>query len=146
MKIKNIVIIALILWLIYHLIKPLRNDNNEAHIQRMHPSVRATVRRFLRNIEAMGYVPKIRDSKRTFEQQAQYKKEDSRNASAGHSSHETGKAIDLDIYKNGKILSKKTPKSFWINTGVPQLANDYGIGWGGNFKGYADNNHFYFLT
>jgi hypothetical protein len=108
-------------------------------------SVRNTVRKFLRDIEALGYTPKIRDSIRTYEQQAYYKKLDKRNASAGHSSHEVGIAIDMDIYKNGKVLSKKTPRSFWVASGVPKLASEYGIRWGGNFKGYADNNHFDFL-
>jgi len=145
MKQRDFVIIALILLVIYYLSKPLKNGSNEAHIQAMDASVRNKVRNFLRDIEALGYTPKIRDSVRTYEQQAKYKKLDKRNASAGHSSHEVGIAIDMDIYKNGKVLSKRTPKSNWIASGVPKLAKDYGIRWGGNFKGYPDNNHFDFL-
>lgn len=144
MKLKDIAIILVILWLVYQLTKPIERHNNEAHIQSMDPAIRSTVRDFFKDIEALGYTPKIRDSVRTYEQQAYYKKLDKRNAAPGHSSHETGFAIDLDIYKNGKVLSKRTPRSFWVTSGIPKLAKEYGIIWGGNYKGYADNNHFDF--
>ena len=52
----------------------------------------------------------------------------------------------MDIYKGKTIWSKKTSGAAWRNNGVPQLAKQYKIRWGGNFKGYADNNHFDLLT
>ena len=94
----------------------------------------------------MGYTPVIRDSTRSYQEQNKYYQQDKRNAPPGHSSHEVGNAIDLDIYKNGKVWSKKTSSAAWRNTGVPKLAAIYKIRWGGNFKGYADNNHFDLLT
>lgn len=144
MKVKHFIYIALILLVIYYLSKPLGRSSNEAYIMKMKPYVRNDVRRFLRDIEALGYEVKIRDSTRTFEEQQYYKKINPKNATPGHSTHEKGIAIDFDIYKNGKVLSKKTNKNIWISSGVPQLAKEYGISWGGNFKNYADNNHFYF--
>lgn len=125
--------------------KPISNNSNEAHIQKMDASVRNTVRKFLRDVEALGYTPKIIDSTRTYAQQAYYKRIDKRNASAGHSSHETGNAFDIKIYKGNKVLTKGTPKSVWVSSGIPEIAKEYGMRWGGNFKGYADNNHFDFL-
>lgn len=144
MKGKYLISIAIILLVVYYLSKPMARSSNEVFIQKMDPSVRNTVRVFLKEIEAMGYEPVIRDSTRTYKEQQYYKKINPKNASAGSSSHEKGIAIDLDVYKNGKVLSKKTLKSVWISSGVPQLAEDYGMNWGGNFKNYADNNHFYF--
>lgn len=145
MKKDDLITIAIILLLVYWLTRPLKRRTNEAHVQSMAPSVRGTVRAFLRDIEALGYTPKIRDSVRTYQQQAAYKRQDSRNAAPGHSSHETGIAIDMDLYKGGRVFSKRTPRNAWVNTGVPALAKKYGIRWGGNFRGYPDNNHFDFL-
>ncbi len=142
MKKSDIILIALLLLLVYYITKPMQKGTNEAHINSMDASVRGTLRNFIRDIEALGYTVRIRDSVRTYEQQARYKKLDKRNAAPGHSSHETGQAVDMDILKNGKVLSKRTPRSFWITSGVPKLASQYGIIWGGNYKGYADNNHF----
>jgi hypothetical protein len=145
MKKSDIILIVFVLLIIYYLTKPIARNTNEQHIQKMDASVRNTIRNFLKDIEDLGYTPKIRDSTRTYEQQAYYKRLDPRNASAGHSSHEIGIAIDLDVYKGKNVLSKRTPKSVWIASGIPEIAKYYGIRWGGNFKGYADNNHFDFL-
>lgn len=120
---------------------------NAKHLSKLDPSVRKNFERFLNGIIALGYTPIIRDSKRTYEQQAYYYKKDKRNAKPGHGKHETGEAIDLDIYKNGKlVLTKSTPDVRWIFSGIPTVAKKYGIGWGGDFKGYPDNNHYYFST
>lgn len=145
MKARDLFWSVFIIGLIYGLSKVLNRSNNDSFIDKMDPSVRSTVRNFLRDIEALGYDPVIRDSTRTYADQAAYKKANSKNASPGNSRHEIGLAIDLDVYKDGKVFSKRTPKSLWLSSGVPRLASEYGINWGGNFKNYADNNHFYFL-
>lgn len=146
MKKSDIILIVFIILIIYYLTRPIANNQNEAHIKKMDASVRNKIRNFLKDIEALGYTPKIRDSVRTYEQQAYYKRLDKRNASAGHSSHEIGIAIDLDVYKGKNVLSKRTPRNIWVSSGIPEIAKQYGIRWGGNFKGYPDNNHFDFLT
>ena len=101
---------------------------------------------FFDELKQLGYTIIIRDAVRSYEEQEYYYKKDKRNAKPGTSDHETGNALDFDIYINGKVLSKKTPKALWMNTGVPTIAKKYGISWGGNFKGYPDNNHFYFRS
>ena len=145
MKKGDIILIGFILLIIYYLTRPIANNSNEAHIQKMDASVRDTVRKFLKEVESLGYTPKIIDSTRTYEQQAYYKRLDKRNASAGHSSHETGNAFDIKIYKGKQVLTKGTAKNIWIASGIPEIAKYYGMRWGGNFKGYPDNNHFDFL-
>lgn len=144
---KKLFTIALIIIAIVFLLKVFgrANDPNWKFLSQLDPRVRRKFTRFLNDIKRLGYTPVIRESVRSYEQQQKYHQQDKRNAPAGHSSHEVGIAIDMDIYKNGKVLSKHTPKALWMNTRVPQLANEYGIRWGGNFKGYADNNHFDYL-
>lgn len=100
---------------------------------------------FLTDARKKGYYGNITSSERTYQEQSYYYKKDKRNAPPGNSTHERGEAADIDFYdKNGKlILTKSTSKFTWLNSGLPKLAKEYGIAWGGNFKNYADNNHFY---
>lgn len=123
-----------------------RSGANLEHLKYLSYSARKRFTGFLNEIKQLGYTINIRDSIRTYEEQKFYHSKDKRNAPAGTSDHEAGNALDFDLYINGKVLSKKTPKAFWINTGVPALAKKYGISWGGNFKGYPDNNHFYYRS
>jgi len=140
---KKLFTIALILIAVLFIAELLgRND----HIRNLSYSARKRFDGFLSELKQLGYTIVIRDSLRTFEEQQYYHNKDKRNATPGTSDHETGNALDIDIYRGGKVLSKKTPKAIWVNTGVPALAKKYGINWGGNFKGYADNNHFYFRS
>jgi hypothetical protein len=145
--VRKVITIILVIALIRFLLNSIGrgSDPNLKFLRQMHPEARRTFAAFLDGIKRLGYTPMIREAHRSSQQQAYYHKQDKRNPPAGGSSHEVGKAIDMDIYFNGKVLSKKTPKALWLNTGVPQLANDLGIRWGGNFKGYADNNHFDYL-
>jgi hypothetical protein len=100
----------------------------------------------LNEAKKIGYYANITSSERTYQEQAYYYNKDKRNAPPGSSTHERREAIDVDFYnKNGKLLlTKSTSKFSWLNSGLPKLAKEYGINWGGNFKSYADNNHFYY--
>ena len=141
---KKVITIIAIIVLISIIVNAIgrSNDPNWKFLRDLSPSVRRKFILFLEEIKRLGYTPVIRESVRSSKQQNEYHRQDPRNPPAGGSSHEVGLAIDMDIYKNGVVYSKKTPKVLWLKTGVPQLANEYGIRWGGNFKGYADNNHF----
>lgn len=146
---KFLISVVVILVLVYLLSKPMARASgnapgtNDEHLKSLPPSARLVFRRFIQSIEHLGYTVKIRDSLRTSEQQASYKQANKKNAAPGTSAHEFGLAIDMDVYANGKLLSKRTPRADWINSGVPRIASEYGIKWGGNFTNYADNNHFY---
>lgn len=137
--------IILVLFLIYFLSKVLgRCTGNCQHIRSLKPSVRGNFRNFLAEAKANGYDGVIISSRRSYEEQEYYKEEDPRNASPGTSLHEKRMAGDINFYRKGKlVLTKNTSKSKWLNSGLPQLAKEFGLQWGGNFKGYADNNHFY---
>ena len=149
MKKGDIIFILIIIAAVYFLSRTISKsaNTNAEHLRRLSPSVRQNFIEFLDDIKKMGYTPVIRDSSRTYEQQQYYYNKDKRNAPPGHGTHELRTAIDLDVYKNGKVYSKRTPKSEWEKTGIPALAkNKFLLRWGGNFKNYADNNHFDYLT
>lgn len=141
---RKVFTIVLILVAVMFLTELLGRSGSFDHLKNLSYAARKRFSGFLNEIKQLGYGIVIRDSRRTFAQQKYYHQKDKRNAAPGYSDHETGNALDFDLYVNGKLLSKKTPKAIWINTGVVDLAKKYGISWGGNFKGYADNNHFYF--
>lgn len=88
----------------------------------------------------------ITSTYRTTAEQELLKQKDTRNASAGHSKHNFGKAIDINLYKKsslwGKWLIKSSSKKRWESTGILKIANKYNLDWGGNFKSYYDPVHF----
>lgn len=138
--------LGIILLVIGILSKIFENQNlYSRHLKKLSPAVRIKFSNFLNDIKKLGYTPVIRDSIRSFNEQKRYYQQDKRNAKPGHSAHESGVAIDMDLHKNGKVLSKGTNRTAWILTGVPSLAKQHGIRWGGEFKGYPDNNHFDYL-
>jgi hypothetical protein len=67
-------------------------------------------------------------------------KEDNRNPIV--SFHTFGIAVDLNIIKDSRVYLKSDSISNWQSTGVPKLASDLNIRWGGLFKGYQDCVHF----
>lgn len=67
------------------------------------------------------------------------------NARPGTSAHNYGGSIDMNItLPSGIVLRKKGDKLNWEQSGIPALANQYGLNWGGNFSSYEDNIHFYY--
>jgi hypothetical protein len=144
---KNILNLIFVLFLIYFLSEVLKRCNaNCKHLKTLKPSARKNFTDFLADAEKLGYYPNITSTERSYQEQQYYYNQDKRNAKPGSSSHEKHEAGDIDFYdKNGKlILTKRTSKNTWLASGLPQLAKEYGLKWGGNFLNYADNNHFYY--
>ena len=83
---------------------------------------------------------------RTEDEQGALNDTDDRNAVAGHSKHNFGKAIDVNFYKNGWLrgiwLMKASDKKRWEDSGVLKIAQKHRLKWGGNFKRYYDPVHF----
>lgn len=117
--------------------------NNQDHINSLNPGVKNLFISFINDIQALGYVVVITGSYRTFQRSAELKKENPKNAAPGFSSHNYGTAIDINLVKDGRMIRKDNSKKDWEATGVVQLAKKkYGMRWGGDFSGYADNVHF----
>jgi D-alanyl-D-alanine carboxypeptidase len=83
---------------------------------------------------------------RTDKEQAVLNDKDPRNADAGHSKHNFGKAIDVNFYKNNGLTSvwlmKQSTKKRWEDSGILKIAQKNRLKWGGNFKNYYDPVHF----
>ena len=143
---RNRILIGLILILIF--LSKKAKGSVLSKINELDASVQGRFREFLTDVSKMGYKVVIREAKRSTEQQAIYHKKDPRNAIPGLSKHETGMAIDIDLFKKGKVLNKNTPKNrmgtYTEYHTLPKTKHK--ILWGGDFKGYADNNHFYFQS
>lgn len=119
------------------------SKENESYLKELHPKASPIFRKFLRDIEKMGYTVKITSGYRTFQEQEKLKKENSSNAQAGFSHHNYGSSLDINLIKDGNWLRKSSTKKDWEKTGIPQLAkNKYNLRWGGDFSGYNDPVHF----
>lgn len=128
--------------------KKKRTMTNDQHLATLNPEHQQDFIKFIKDIEATGYTPVITSSYRSFQQQQLDKQADPRNASPGYSEHNYGIAIDVVLYKNGKmVVSKSSPKEAWMATGVPDIAKrHYGMRWGGDIPGYYDPVHFDYFT
>ncbi len=116
---------------------------NDVYIGKLHPVAKPIFTNFLNDVIAMGYAVIISSGYRDTAKQVQLKKENSKNATAGFSTHEYGLALDINLVKDGKILNKLSPLADWKKTGVVDLAkNKYKMRWGGDFTGYLDPIHF----
>ncbi len=117
--------------------------DNEKYIENLNPQAKATFVSFLNDISKLGYAVVISSGYRASKEQAALKKQNSKNASAGFSTHEYGIALDINLVKDGKWLNKNSPLEAWRKTGIVDLAkNKYKMRWGGDFKGYLDPIHF----
>lgn len=115
-------------------------------VETLHPKARRKFKEFISRVEKeLGLRVIATSGYRTWEKQAELKKENDDNASAGDSSHNYGFALDINILDaNGKnILKKASSDSDWINSGVVGIAKEMGFKWGGDFASYHDPIHFY---
>jgi D-alanyl-D-alanine dipeptidase len=116
---------------------------NKTYIDNLNPVAKSRFTNFINDIISLGYGVVISSGYRDSAKQAKLKKENSKNASAGFSTHEYGLALDLNLVKDGKWLNKNTPLSDWIKTGIIDIAKKkYNMRWGGEFTGYLDPIHF----
>jgi hypothetical protein len=148
MKRGDLAIISIILFIAWLLTRPMERDaKNWDKLKDLSPEHRRHFINFLNDIRGLGYEPRITSGVRTFERQQQLHRQDKRNPPGGHTSHETGIAIDMVLFTNtGKRIDKNTTKRVWETTGVPELAiSKYKMRWGGNFKNYYDPIHFDYL-
>lgn len=123
-----------------------QDANNKKIVNNLHPDAVPKFKDFLSRVEKeLGYVALLTSGYRTWEEQEKLKAKDSRNASAGTSSHNYGFALDMNFKKDGKnVLRMATPTADWEKSGILNVAKDMGLLWGGTFTGYQDRVHFYY--
>jgi LAS superfamily LD-carboxypeptidase LdcB len=146
----TIVIVGLLLFFYFPVEDFYHNRENEQallDIKRVNPASYETFKAFIRHIEATtDWEVQIVSGYRDNVQQAQLKKQNRKNAPAGKSKHNMGKAIDINVVQkslfSSKRLLKSSSKQQWEASEITQIAKFYNLHWGGDFKNYHDPVHF----
>ena len=120
--------------------------NLENFVSVLHPSYQDHFRSFISDFETANpqYKILITSGYRSFAEQSALKAQNDSNARAGHSTHNYGLAIDINIMQGGTVIARKdSPDSVWEGLGILQIASKYGLTWGGDsFGNYKDRVHF----
>jgi hypothetical protein len=97
---------------------------------------------FLLKVQAIGYDVRINGTYYSYADSVKLHENDSRNPIWNF--HEFGIAVDMNIINvdTGRMYKKSDIIDDWIHTGVPAIAEELGIRWGGLFNGYPDCIHF----
>jgi D-alanyl-D-alanine carboxypeptidase len=146
-----LLLISGLIWLIY---SPLliiycqsRNEGELEEIKKINPAAIPVFNGFIKDIEAKtDWHVLIVSGYRDEEKQAILKKMNPKNASAGKSKHNFGKAIDISVFRRRglftKWLVKSSSKQAWEASQIPIIAKQYKLNWGGDFSNYHDPVHF----
>lgn len=141
--------------------KPLNSQRDELLLQTCDEETQPIFRRFLNKLEQIGWSVYITSARRSYEEQKAINLENSKAAAAGRSMHNFGRAIDLNLtakrdlgdFRKGFRLTlaigdnkveanRRRRRPDWLKAGIPQIAESFGIFWGGHYSNYADNVHF----
>jgi peptidoglycan LD-endopeptidase CwlK len=116
----------------------------EARIQKLHPSIRERVRKFIMEADRQGMKLRITSGLRDFAEQAKLYAQGRTdpgnivtNAKPGSSFHNYGLAIDVVEIKDGKGLWENPN---WSKIGA--LGKSFGFAWGGDWTSLKDLPHF----
>lgn len=131
------------------------SGNQNTHLlNKYQPTVRGRFIQLINTINQHGYKVIITSTKRTSEEQKALWLKSQNNtvlkaARPGHSLHERGLSIDLNLVSSsGTIITSRSTtvtinRNVWLSTGVPQLAKVLGFKWGGDsFTFNYDPVHF----
>ena len=89
-----------------------------------------------------GYTMYVNAIFRTFRRSVELKRKNPKNADPGKSLHNYALAFDANIVNPKGIMYRKSSRGPWINDGIPLVAKNAGLVWGGDFAGYVDCVHF----
>ena len=117
-------------------------------LQELNPAAREQFSKFFQILKERysGYRVKINSINRSWEEQAKLKNQNPKNAPPGRSKHNYGMAIDMNIITPQSTTNRtlmKRNRTPWLEEGIPIIAEEAGLMWGGNFSNYVDCIHFY---
>ena len=124
-----------------------RTEKRLAEIKQFDADSYIVFNTFIKDIEAKTeWRVLIVSGYRSVESQAILKKINPKNAAAGQSKHNFGKAIDVCVFKPSGFgatwLRKSSPKKAWENSQITAIAQAHKLNWGGDFNHYHDPVHF----
>jgi LAS superfamily LD-carboxypeptidase LdcB len=116
-------------------------------IKRVNPAAYAAFTSFIHDIETKtDWQVLIVSGYRDEEKQALLKQMNPKNAAAGKSKHNFGKAIDICVFRRKGLftqwLVKGSSKRAWEASQITTIAKAYQFRWGGDFSNYHDPVHF----
>ena len=118
-------------------------------LQELNPAAKAQFTKFFQILKERysGYRVLINSINRSWEKQAELaKKPGEKNAKAGKSAHNYGMAVDMNIITPKSTTNRTLMKYIrtpWLEEGIPLVAEEAGLKWGGDFDDYTDCVHFY---
>ena len=117
-------------------------ENNRERLSALGTN-QATFETFIQRVhKETPYTVYITSGYRSTEHQNRLYRQNNKNAKPGSSPHEFKRAIDINLLSMKGHIRKRDTKETWMKTGVPQIAAEMGLRWGGNFKYYHDPVHF----
>lgn len=133
-----------IIWQLYSLKLPvLKRVQNAEKLEDLHPVWKVQFFKFVKELENLGYTVIITSGFRSFEKQEQLYNSGSTTAKAGRSYHNYGLATDINVITpEGTHLKMNTAAQTWQP--VVEIAEKYGLRWGGVFSNFYDPIHFDF--
>jgi LAS superfamily LD-carboxypeptidase LdcB len=117
---------------------------NDDMLAQLKPNASEKLSSFIKKIESTStWKVEIISGLRSKERQAELKNENKKNASPDNSKHVRGLAIDINLYKpfDFEKLKKSSAKADWTSTGIREIATEFGLEWGGDYKSYHDPVH-----
>jgi D-alanyl-D-alanine dipeptidase len=124
-----------------------RNEQQLKDIKAVNAVTYAVFTTFIHDIEAKtDWEVLITSGYRDEEKQAILKKMNPKNAAAGKSKHNFGKAIDICVFRRNGLftqwLVKNSSKKAWEASQITEIAKAHKLNWGGDFSNYHDPVHF----
>lgn len=119
----------------------------EGKLSQLHPEAQPYFREFVKRAQDKGWTVHITSGYRDASKQKEIKEQGSDFAvRPGNSYHNYGMAIDINLYKGNwkNHIKMASSKAEWEATGVPAIARELGIRWGGDFKGKEKGDHVHF--
>jgi hypothetical protein len=152
-KITGLILLFIlgIVWLTYlPLLRAYSHSKNAAQlkdIKQVNPAAYAVFTSFIYDIESKtDWQVLIVSGYRDEEKQALLKQMNPKNAAAGKSKHNFGKAIDICVFRRKGLftqwLVKNSSKQAWEASQIPTIGKAYKFRWGGDFTNYHDPVHF----
>jgi len=89
-----------------------------------------------------GYTLLINATYRSFQRSIELKIINKDNATAGSSSHNYAYGLDMNVVDPNNFTFLKKERKSWVESGIPQIATNLGMRWGGDFANYVDCVHF----
>lgn len=116
--------------------------DKQTKLKNLHEKAKPIFSKFLSEVEAAGYNVRINEVLYSYEDGVKLHSLNTKNPIFSY--HTYGFAVDMNITSvdTGRMFMKADTKEDWELTGIPKIAKDNGLFWGGDYLTYHDPIHF----